>query len=73
MNENEPTVINSPRKLIINRYSGPSGGAYGLGFLGALVYYFQNAVTLGGFFFGFIKAIFWPAILVYHLFGFLHL
>lgn len=74
MSNTEPTIVNSPRKLtVVNRYGGPSGGAYGLGLIGALVYYLQHAATFGDGVIGFFKALVWPAMLVYHLFGFLKL
>lgn len=49
----------------------PGGGAgsavYGLGFLGALVYYLTTAPDLVAALIGIVKAILWPAILVYGL------
>jgi hypothetical protein len=51
--------------------AGVSGGAYGLGFIGALVYYIQHAATFGAGVLGFLKALVWPAILVYKLLEFL--
>jgi hypothetical protein len=51
---------------------GATGGAlYGVGFLGALVYFFQQATDFSGFIIGFIKALFWPAMLVYESLKFL--
>jgi hypothetical protein len=44
---------------------GSGGALYGLGFLGALVYYLTTATSLWMGFLGVIKAIFWPAFLVY--------
>ncbi|NCN25532.1 hypothetical protein COT94_02550 [Candidatus Falkowbacteria bacterium CG10_big_fil_rev_8_21_14_0_10_37_14] len=44
---------------------GTSGGIYGLAFLGALVYYIQQAETFWMGFLGVLKAIIWPAMLVY--------
>ena len=61
-----------PRNVkVIKKYYGHGswGGAYFLGFLGALVYYIQNAVTGGEVIFGILKALFWPAFVVYHLLG----
>jgi len=52
---------------------GAASGAYGLGFIGAAVYFIQNAVTFWGGVVGVLKAIVWPAILVYNLLGFLGL
>lgn len=54
----------------MNRSAG-SGAVYGLGFIGAVIYYLQHAATLGDGVFGILKAIVWPAMLVYKLLGFL--
>ena len=43
------------------------GGAYGLAFVGALVYYIQHAQSFMEGVFGFFKALAWPAILIYKL------
>jgi hypothetical protein len=51
------------------RCSGCAGGAYGLGFLGALVYYLQTSVGFWSGVLGVLKAIIWPAFLVYKLLG----
>lgn len=68
----EPTIINGPRKLtVIKKYGNSAGGGYFLGFIGALVYYWQGAATFGAVVIGFLKALVWPALLVYHLFKFL--
>lgn len=48
------------------------GGVYGLGFIGSLVYYIQYATSFGDGVLGFLKAIVWPAFLVYDLLKFLH-
>jgi hypothetical protein len=44
---------------------GSGGALYGLGFLGALGYYLTTATSLGAGVLGVIKAILWPAFLVY--------
>ena len=44
---------------------GSGGALYGLGFLGALVYYLTTATSLWTGFLGLLKAIVWPAFLVY--------
>ncbi len=46
------------------------GGVYGLGFIGALVYYIQHAVNFWMGCLGVIKSLVWPAILVYKLLAF---
>jgi len=44
---------------------GPSGAIYGLGFVGALVYYLTTATSIWAALLGILKAIVWPAFLVY--------
>jgi len=44
---------------------GPSGAIYGMGFIGALVYYIQHASSFLDGLLGVLKAIVWPALLVY--------
>jgi hypothetical protein len=46
---------------------GGSGAIYGLGVVGALVYYLQHAPTFQLALIGIGKAIAWPAFLVYKL------
>ncbi len=46
--------------------SGPSGAVYGLGFIGAAIYYISHAAGFWAGVLGFLKAIIWPALLVYH-------
>ncbi|HBG81405.1 TPA: hypothetical protein DDW69_01045 [candidate division CPR2 bacterium] len=53
--------------------NGAAGGLYGLGFLGALVYFIQHATTFGAGVIGVLKALIWPAILVYKALDFLKL
>lgn len=50
-----------------------TGAVYGLGFLGALVYFLQHSHGLGEFVLGFVKALVWPGIFVYKIFEFLRL
>ncbi|HEY3374057.1 MAG TPA: hypothetical protein VGK02_03225 [Candidatus Aquicultor sp.] len=50
---------------------GVSSSAYGLAFIGALVYYIQHATSFWIGVLGFLKALVWPAILVYKLLEFL--
>lgn len=45
--------------------TGASSAVYGLGVVGALVYYIQHASTFKEVLIGVIKALVWPAILVY--------
>jgi len=50
-----------------------SSGFYGLGFIGALVFYLQQATSFWAGVIGIGKAIVWPAFLVYDLLSFLKL
>ena len=45
--------------------SGPSGAIYGLGLIGAAVYFISHATGFWMGVLGFLKAIVWPAFLVY--------
>lgn len=54
-----------------NNGGGPQGAAYGLGLIGALVYFMQHATSFQGGLLGILKAIIWPALVVYNLLGFL--
>jgi hypothetical protein len=51
---------------------GPSGAVYGLGFVGALVYYIGTATTFWLGALGVLKAMVWPAMLVYAALKFLN-
>ncbi len=49
-----------------NNSSQASGGAvYGLGMIGAAIYFISQAATFGAGVVGFLKALVWPAFLVY--------
>ncbi len=50
---------------------GSGGAFYCLGFLGALVYYISTATDLWAGVMGLLKAIVWPAVLVFELMKFL--
>ncbi len=47
---------------------GGSDSVYGLGFIGALIYYIGQAKDIREGVIGFFKAMVWPAILVYEIF-----
>ncbi len=53
-------------------YGGSSGTVYGLGLIGASVYYISQATNTKQKLTGFLKALVWPAYLVYELLKFLH-
>ncbi len=53
-----------PYTKVVNR-TNASVPVYGLGFIGALVYYIGHATTFGMGVVGVLKAIVWPALLIY--------
>jgi len=52
-------------------HHGCGGALYGLGFLGALVYYLSTATTVLAGIIGIVKAVLWPAFLVYGVLKFI--
>lgn len=50
---------------------GPAGAIYGLGLIGALIYYISTATSISMGILGILKAIVWPAFLVFELMKFL--
>lgn len=52
--------------------SSGAGAVYGLGMIGAAVYYIQHSTTFWAGVWGFLKALVWPAFLVYELLRFLN-
>lgn len=49
----------------INQNCAPSGAVYGLGLLGAAIYYISTATGFWVGVLGVLKAIVWPALLVF--------
>ncbi|HMS22552.1 MAG TPA: hypothetical protein PKA38_02190 [Candidatus Levybacteria bacterium] len=60
---------NKIQKLRVVNNNTPDA-VYGLGLLGALVYYIINATSFWMGLLGVVKAIFWPAFLVFELLEF---
>jgi hypothetical protein len=54
------------------RGGGGGGAVYGLGLIGALVYYVQAADGFWSGVLGILKALVWPAFVIYDLLTFLH-
>ena len=52
-------------------HHGSGGALYGLGFLGSLFYYLTTATSFIGGLIGIVKAILWPAFLVYGVLKFI--
>ncbi len=49
----------------------PSGAVYGLGFIGALIYFISHATGFWMGVVGVLKAIVWPVFMVYEVFRFI--
>lgn len=52
--------------------NGPNSAVYGLGFVGAVIYYVSAATGFWSGVIGFLKAIVWPAFLVYEALSAIH-
>lgn len=53
------------------RQGGSSDAVYGMAFIGSAVYFLVHAATFWEGVLGILKAIVWPAVLIYNLLGFL--
>ncbi len=60
-----------PQKTIVTRPSGGVDAVYGIGVIGAWVYYLKRATTNQQRVQGLLKGLVWPAFLVYALLVFL--
>jgi hypothetical protein len=49
------------------KHNGFLGSIYGTAFIGAAIYFIQHATSFWDGVFGFVKALFWPATLMYKL------
>ena len=54
-------------------YGAGGGAVYGLGLVGALIYYLLRAATFGAGVMGVLKALVWPAVLILKVFELLGL
>lgn len=68
------TTIKKPANNVccsVSEKCPSGGGAYFLGFLGAAIYYISSATGFWNGVLGVLKALVWPAFLIYELFKFL--
>lgn len=70
MTEQTPCEHEGKKHAVVVK-SNSSGSVYGLGLIGAWVFYFQRATTNEERIKAFFKGLAWPAFLVYDLFVFL--
>jgi len=67
--EPKPNEQVNRRSKVIHR--GGSDAVYGLGLIGAWIYYIGHATTIWFGLLGFFKGIVWPALLIYELLKYL--
>ncbi len=58
-------------QVIKQRVVQNSSAIYGMAFIGAAIYYIQHAIGFWAGVLGVLKALVWPAFLIYKLFDFL--
>jgi hypothetical protein len=70
--ESTPTKQEHPKTKVVYR-GRASEAVYGLGLIGAWVYYIGHAATFWIGVLGFLKGIVWPAMLVYEVLKYMHM
>ena len=70
--ETAPIKQEQKKPRVIHQ-GGASEAVYGLGLIGACIYYFSHAATFWIGVLGFLKAIVWPAMLVYEALKYLNM
>ncbi|MDP2671787.1 MAG: hypothetical protein Q8P13_05020 [bacterium] len=68
--ENNLFKVQHVEKVINNT---GSGAIYGLGIIGALIYFLQRADSFWAVLLGIAKAVFWPAVILYEVLKLLNL
>jgi len=69
----EENKIEKIKKCHPMKCGGAGGAVYGLGLIGAAVYYIQNAETFWLGALGILKALVWPAMIIYQLMKFFNM
>lgn len=64
---------NKSTKVIKQGGDGMFGVAYFLGAIGAAVYFVQASAGFGGFILALLKALVWPAFVIYEVLGLLNI
>jgi hypothetical protein len=67
-----PTLIEKQKTKVI-RQGGASEAVYGMGLIGAWIYFIGHATTFWLGVLGIFKGIVWPAMVVYELLKYLHM
>jgi hypothetical protein len=66
-------TVHVREKKVMTNHAGMWSSVYGMAFIGAAIYWLQRASSFGDGVWGFFKAIFWPAVLMYKLLEYLKL
>lgn len=67
MADNENAVKETKLRWKGSKSCGSGGALYGLGVIGAAVYFLQHAASLWEGVVGIIKAFFWPSLILYRV------
>lgn len=62
----------SKRRTVVKQ-NGMWGGIYGMGLIGSAFYFIGKAASFGDGVLGAVKALFWPAVLMYRLLEYLQM
>ena len=73
MNNEFTPATQAPQRTKVIHHRGGADAVYGLGIIGAWVYYISTATTFWIGVLGFFKGIFWPAFLVYEMLKYLNM
>lgn len=75
MAETEPTsqAKAKAKARTVYKSGGPLGGVFFVAFIGAAVYFIQQAAGFWGIIWALIKAAVWPGLVVYKVLSLLHL
>jgi|NGEPerStandDraft_6_1074524.scaffolds.fasta_scaffold84873_2 hypothetical protein len=63
--QHPPATPRRPGSSARSRAGGAGDAVYGLGLIGALVYYWQDAASFWQYVLAVLKSLVWPALLVY--------
>jgi hypothetical protein len=64
----DPAHSSHRRRSSIQASAGGGNAVYGLGLIGAIVFFWQQAASFGEYLLAILKAVVWPAFLVYEAF-----
>jgi hypothetical protein len=71
MSDEKDSSVHEHKNRNVVHNGGAGGAVYGIGLIGAAIYFIQHAASFWMGVLGILKAIVWPAMLVYKLLEFL--